>query len=366
MTIKHNTYTFNRISALSGAGVLLILLSFLAFSNIALAKNKMEFISKSDTLLNIKISFENPTNKVLVFAKEDVKIIEPSIGKRFSSKRNYKSLDTNNSTGPNNLVIYAGNFKDVDVSVAGLSPATDYKIYCFEENKEKTKYENFDDFDLFTVAKSPEKSSYNILYKNTEHNEITINFRKGKGKKHLLVAKENSQAEEPINGTTFDAELEFGKGQKIGTDSYAIYDGDDTTLTIKNLKPNIEYHFRLYDYNGSGKKTSYNIEKVGGNPSAKRTLLKTPKALEPTEIKAEGFAPKWEKVELATSYELNVARDPDFKDMLTDYNKTDVGDIGEFFVDGLVKNTTYYYRVAAKNIKNSSKQSNIIKVITKD
>lgn len=366
MTIKNNTYTFNKISALSGAGVLLILLSFLSFSNSANAKNTFEFYSKADTTLNIKMSFENATNKVLVFSKEDSKIIEPQFGKKYIPKRNFKFVDTNSSTSPNNLVIFAGVHKEFETSIGGLTPDTKYKIYCFEENSEKKSLKKFDDFDLFTVVKAPEKSSYNILYRNTEANEITINFRKGKGAKHLIVAREEAQAEEPQNGTTFDAEKEFGKGQKIGTSSYAVYDGIDTNVTIKNLKSNTEYHFRLYDYNGSGKKTSYNVEKIGGNPSAKRTLLKAPKALEPAEIKAEGFAPKWEKSEFATTYEIDVAKDDEFKQILVDYKKLDVGDISEFFVDGLAKNTTYYYRLTAKNIKNTSKASNSIKVTTKE
>lgn len=366
MTTKNITYSFNKISALFSAGVLLFLIELISFSNFAISKNTFEFYSKNDTTLNIKMSFESNANKILVFAKEDTKIIEPLFGKKYIPKKNYKNLDTNSTTGQNNLVVFSGNHKEFETSIGGLTPDTKYILYCYEENSDSKKMKMFDDYDLFTVVKAPEKSSFNILYKNTEATEITIGFRKGKGQKHLIVAREENPAEDAINGTVYDCEKEFGKGQIIGNNSYAIYDGIDTNFTIKNLKPNTEYHFRIYDYNGTGKKTSYNVEKGGGNPSAKRTFLISPKAIEVGETKVDGFAPRWEKAPIATTYEIDVAKDKEFKEILVDYKKIDVGDITEFYVDGLAKNTTYFYRIYAKNAKNLSKPSNAIEVKTKD
>ncbi len=65
----------------------------------------------------------------------------------------------------------------------------------------------------------------------------------------------------------------------------------------------------------------------------------------------------------ATGYFLDVSTHSDFSDYLTGYNNLDVGNVLEKTVTGLTANTTYYYRVRAKNASGSGLSSSTITVV---
>lgn len=71
----------------------------------------------------------------------------------------------------------------------------------------------------------------------------------------------------------------------------------------------------------------------------------------------------WEAVARATSYRLDIALDPDFKNILPNYNNLTVNDTS-LVATGLSGGTTYYTRVRAENTEGQSISSNVVSFLT--
>ena len=71
----------------------------------------------------------------------------------------------------------------------------------------------------------------------------------------------------------------------------------------------------------------------------------------------------WESVPRATSYRLDVALDPDFKNILPAYNNLYTQDLS-IIATGLTGDTTYYTRVRAENSEGQSISSNVVNFTT--
>ena len=67
----------------------------------------------------------------------------------------------------------------------------------------------------------------------------------------------------------------------------------------------------------------------------------------------------WEAVPRATSYRLDIALDPEFKNILENYNNRLVNDIN-LLAEGLTGDTLYYTRVRAENSEGQSISSNVV------
>ena len=67
----------------------------------------------------------------------------------------------------------------------------------------------------------------------------------------------------------------------------------------------------------------------------------------------------WESVDNATSYRLDIALDPDFKNILSSYNNLSVNST-ELVATDLTPETTYYTRVRAENSAGQSISSNVV------
>jgi phosphodiesterase/alkaline phosphatase D-like protein len=96
----------------------------------------------------------------------------------------------------------------------------------------------------------------------------------------------------------------------------------------------------------------------------KEFLLPTPIAREALEVKSTSFVAQWDEVRGATSYEVDVAKDSAFGQMVEKYNAFKVEDSASLLVDDIEAGATYYYRVRAKISNQTSSNSNTIKVAT--
>jgi phosphodiesterase/alkaline phosphatase D-like protein len=91
-------------------------------------------------------------------------------------------------------------------------------------------------------------------------------------------------------------------------------------------------------------------------------FLDPPEILPANDINEESFTARWEKVEGATGYKIDVATEPDFTPIWKNYNNKYVGDTDEFTLEGLDPTKIYYYRVQAENVLTSSENSEVISV----
>lgn len=95
----------------------------------------------------------------------------------------------------------------------------------------------------------------------------------------------------------------------------------------------------------------------------KEFILPLPIATDATQINAVKLTANWNKVTGASSYEIDVALDKEFTLFVRNFQDKKVYN-NSIVVDGLESNTTYYYRIRANISNQTSKNSNVIEVVT--
>ncbi|MBN8707139.1 MAG: VCBS repeat-containing protein, partial [Bacteroidetes bacterium] len=88
-----------------------------------------------------------------------------------------------------------------------------------------------------------------------------------------------------------------------------------------------------------------------------------PVAQQPPSVSDLSFVAKWNAVDNATGYYLDVSKDENFSSFIDNYNGFETSDTA-VSVTSLTELTTYYYRVRAFNLAGTSGNSNIIPVTT--
>jgi hypothetical protein len=92
------------------------------------------------------------------------------------------------------------------------------------------------------------------------------------------------------------------------------------------------------------------------------TLPSAPPALSPTGVSNTSFTARWSTVASATEYNVDVATDNTFQNLV--WMNASAGVASELLITGLEPNVKYYYRIRAKNATGTSLQSNVISLTT--
>jgi hypothetical protein len=133
--------------------------------------------------------------------------------------------------------------------------------------------------------------------------------------------------------------------------------GNVSTLDVSGLTPGLTYYCRIRGYNEIG--AGYNSETI-----AVSTIPDAPIATDASDRDYDNFIANWDPSVGATGYFIDVATDSGFTLMLPGYNNRNIGNVESILIEGLVSETTYYYRVRAYNTSGISANSNIISTIT--
>ncbi|WP_234571702.1 fibronectin type III domain-containing protein [Rhodohalobacter sp. 614A] len=91
-------------------------------------------------------------------------------------------------------------------------------------------------------------------------------------------------------------------------------------------------------------------------------FLREPTSLPPDDITPTSFTARWELVEGATNYRIDVSTDPDFDTFFRNNKNKSLGDTNEFELEDLDPEETYYYQVRAENDLTTSDSSDDIVV----
>lgn len=86
-------------------------------------------------------------------------------------------------------------------------------------------------------------------------------------KKRIIFAiKGNEGSVSPVNGTTYNANSEFGKGSAVGN-WYCVYNGAVSNFTITGLEAQSGYRIISFDYTGSAGSEKYTAIEEETNPT---------------------------------------------------------------------------------------------------
>ncbi|MFL0354731.1 HYR domain-containing protein [Xanthomarina sp. GH4-25] len=181
--------------------------------------------------------------------------------------------------GTGNYVLYAGGGTSVDLF--NLEPNITYHFALYEYNGSHGK--------LYLTSSStinpiPGAIANQITqsYPTINANIMTFNgidgnrfnfylsgSQRGNGEKRLVIAKLGSPVTAvPIDGFEYTANTVFGTGYELATDEFVVFSGNGNIgHTLTNLQPHTTYHFKVFEYNGSGTNTYYLINNdANGDP----------------------------------------------------------------------------------------------------
>jgi autotransporter-associated beta strand protein len=127
-------------------------------------------------------------------------------------------------------------------------------------------------------AAEPTVQAHTLTFSSIATNSLNLSWTSGNGANRIVIAKQGSAVDShPVDGTPYAANGEFESGQQLGTGNYVVYKGSDSgPITVNGLDPATTYHFRVYEYNGSGYGINYLTNSASGNPASQATLDHAP------------------------------------------------------------------------------------------
>lgn len=187
----------------------------------------------------------------------------------------------------------------------------------------------------------------------TPPSTITVNWSKWLNRDVMIVRSTANSFTAPTGGQAYSVSDSIGSGT-------VVYKGSGTSFDDSGLTQGATYYYRVYtvdaDYYSGGVTVSQNIPAAPSAPVAQLPLLVT----------TSSFRAAWSASAGATSYELDVAEDEAFTDMLPGYDGLDAGSETSYLVSSLSNDTTYYYRIRAVSLWGTSADSSTITVALPD
>ncbi len=246
--------------------------------------NNMTFSSIDGNRLRYRVNNSSVGNgeSRLIIAKAGSPVTAvPTDGNEYTGNNYFGNGD---EIAPDEFVVYSGSSTGTQY-LYDLQPHTTYyfKVFEFNSSGTETIYLTTTDTNGDPVLETtqatvtyPTVQTGNVFVNSKTTTSFNINWTNGNGVRRILVAREN----EPVNAEPQDLEgyssYSGGFGNpsyEIGTGNYVLYDGSGTSDNVTNLQPGTNYHFALFEYNGSSGKVylrpgyTFEAETFGATPT---------------------------------------------------------------------------------------------------
>ena len=216
-------------------------------------------------------------DSVLVVARQGSAPAAPVDNTTYTANAAFSSGDT---TATGSFVVYKGS--GTSVNVTGLSAGTEYYFAVYEFNGSTTPnylQAGAPVASRTTLATEPSiQASGMAISSPAEVSMSGFTWTAGNGVGRILVAKAGAPVDSfPVDGVTYTGSTNFGTASaEIGTGNYVLWVGTGTPNRISSLARDTVYHFRLFEYNGSGDAINYNTSAATGNPISQTTMAANP------------------------------------------------------------------------------------------
>ena len=200
--------------------------------------------------LQLRWTKGNGSRRIVIARAGAAVTASPIDGVDYNPSTNFGSGD---EIAPGEFIVYDGTA--FGVTVRRLQANTTYHFRVFEYNGSGagTAYltSSFLTGNQSTVA-APTVQASNITFSNITGNSMTLTCTRGNGANRIIVARAGSPIDaNPVDQVLYNWNQFFGRGSQIGTGNYVVYRGTANTVNLRDLSPNITYHFAIYEYNGS-------------------------------------------------------------------------------------------------------------------
>lgn len=130
-----------------------------------------------------------------------------------------------------------------------------------------------------TVAAQPTTQASTISFPAHTPVTLTVSWNNGNGAERVVVARQGSAVSvNPAGGNTYTGNADFTLATDLGSGNKVVYRGTGNSVSVTGLSPGTEYHFRVYEFNGTGVLTSYHTGTASGNPASFMLLQHEPSA----------------------------------------------------------------------------------------
>jgi hypothetical protein len=135
-----------------------------------------------------------------------------------------------------------------------LLPASGYHFAVFEYNGSGANRKYLINDFLATTGSTlyePATGSREVAAV-TSMNSIALSWTTGDGTGRIVVVKEASEVTgTPSNLSVYPANSNFKSGAQITNEEYVVYGSNGNSVSINGLKPDTEYYYTIFEYNGS-------------------------------------------------------------------------------------------------------------------
>lgn len=175
---------------------------------------------------------------------------------------------------PGNYIMIGGT-NSTALNVTGLSPGSTYHVAVFGFNGNNYPvYANPPATAVLTIPNQPTAPGQGFQTNTIEGNSFRMQWSGGDGSGKIVIARKGAPVSAlPVDGTTYDADEDFGNGDEIETGQFVIYNGVNRGASIQNLEIGSTYHIAVFEYNLSGGSPDY---LTGSSLTGSGTTLSTP------------------------------------------------------------------------------------------
>ncbi|MEZ4839888.1 hypothetical protein [Flavobacterium sp.] len=201
------------------------------------------------TSLSSNISWTNGdgSSRLVIAKKNNPVDIDPQDYTNYSS---YSSnFGSSGGLGNGNYVVYKNNSNNFNLT--GLQSGTTYHLAVHEFNGSGTPvYLKPGLTGSFTTLGPPQEQAQLQAFTNITTNSGQINCIAGSGQKRLIVMKAGSPITAiPNENTTYVPNSYLGSGNSIGDDTFVVYNGFDSQVTVTGLAQGVTYYVAVFEFN---------------------------------------------------------------------------------------------------------------------
>ncbi|MDQ3535012.1 MAG: fibronectin type III domain-containing protein, partial [Bacteroidota bacterium] len=113
------------------------------------------------------------------------------------------------------------------------------------------------------IANKPTTPASNIGFSSVTNNSVNVSWTNGNGSRRLVLAIEKNNFNSfffPKDGSSYTGNATFKSGSNLGYNTFVVYNGTGSNVTVNGLAFGTSYNFTVIEYNGTGSQTSYLVQ----------------------------------------------------------------------------------------------------------
>ncbi|MBN8568645.1 MAG: T9SS type A sorting domain-containing protein [Ignavibacteria bacterium] len=124
----------------------------------------------------------------------------------------------------------------------------------------------FDNASVTVTEPAPTTQASNITFANVGDNQMDVNWTNGNGANRVVIVNTSSSFTTPTDGTSPSADASWNNaGEQV------VYNGSSNTVTVTGLTAGTTYHYKVFEYSGTGSVTRFNGNTNTNNPNSQAT-----------------------------------------------------------------------------------------------